>query len=91
MLKIIVNEKRFLHGLDSRVIPPNFEKMNCYFPRHISQSPIATSSKEAISLAEKFEGAGKGHGIAQQIHGVGTDLLVYQSLQETLIQLLEQI
>lgn len=64
MFKITVNEKRFLHRLDSRVIPPNFEEMNYSFPKHISQSPFATSSKEAIRLARKFEGTGKRHGTA---------------------------
>lgn len=62
-LKLLLMRKGFCAAL-IQVIPPNFEKRNYYFPKHISQSPIVTSSEEAIRLARKLEGTGKRHSTA---------------------------
>lgn len=82
MFKIAVNDK------STALIQESFLQIlrRLTILNRISQSHTATTSKEVIRLARKSEGKG-----TRRSRYRGTDHLVYQSFQETCIQLPEQI
>lgn len=65
-------EQGLLHGLDSRATPLHFERMN-YFPKHVSQPSIVSSSLRKWSEQQESLKSRR-RSPAQQMNRAGTDV-----------------